>query len=112
MLMDLVFVLKWVKSVITDELFIYSISLIQPNHFQDQKRWEDEQREIARQKQLMQLQEEERSAILEVSINLFMRAKCFCFCSVNCLAFRALPIFKILLRKHPYSSSVVLLQFM
>jgi hypothetical protein len=36
---------------------------------EEQKRWEEEQREIARQKKLMQLQEDERSAILEVSKN-------------------------------------------
>ena len=38
-----------------------------PHFIQDQKRWEDEQREMARQRQLMQLQQDERSAILEVS---------------------------------------------
>ena len=39
----------------------------QASFVQDQKRWEDEQREMARQRQLMQLQEDERAAILEVS---------------------------------------------
>jgi hypothetical protein len=39
---------------------------------EEQKRWEDEQREIARQKQLMQLQEHERSAILEVQMIFFV----------------------------------------